>query len=160
MRVKSQKAFTLIETLVAMIILAGALVVLGNSWSGSLGAIRKSRNVTAAALLLQRKVTELELKYQDKFSEVPEDDGGDFGSDYPEYTWKLKTKKLEVPDLTAGLTAREGGASDMELTIVRQLTDLIEASVKEMKISITWKKGTKAQDYSITTYLIDWNKDL
>ncbi len=156
----NKKAFTLIETLVAMMILAGALVVLGNSWSGSLGAIRKSRNITVVSLLLQKKMVELELKYQGRFLDVPEEDAGDFGSDFKDFKWKLKTKKLEIPDLAASLTAREGGASDTEIAIVKQLKEIIDSSVKEMRVTLVWKKGTKELEYSVATYLVDWDKEL
>lgn len=156
-----KKGFTLLEVMVAVVILAGAILVLGNSWSGSQNALRKARNATKISLLLQKKMTELELKYKDKpLAEIPEDDNGDFGSDYKEYRWELKSKKLEIPDLTSALTAREGGASEMELTIVRQLTDLLETSVKEMRVSVIWKKNAKDYVYSLTTYMIDYTQSL
>jgi len=151
----NRRGFTLIETLIATVLLAGALIVLGNAWSGSLNAIRKARSLTTISLLLQRKITEYELKYKDKTAEIPEEEAGDFGEDFEPYSWKMQSKKLVVPNLSAALTAREGGASETEIMIVKQLTDLIENSVKEIRVSVTWKTDLKDLEYSVTTYLVD-----
>jgi prepilin-type N-terminal cleavage/methylation domain-containing protein len=150
------KGFTLIETLIAMVLLAGALIVLGNAWSGSLNAIRKSRSLTTLSLLLQRKMTEYEIKYKDKTTgEVPEEETGDFGSDFAPYTWKMQSRKIEMPDMSAALTARTGGATETEIMIVKQLQEMIEKSVKEMRVTVLWTTGEKVQEYSLTTYLVD-----
>lgn len=153
---RNRQGFTLIETLIAMVLLAGALIVLGNAWSGSLNAIRKSRSLTTLSLLLQRKMTEYEIKYKDKSGgEIPEGEEGDFGEDFGPYKWKMETRKLEMPDMSAALTARTGGATETEIMIVKQLQEMIEKSVKELKVTVLWSTNEKVQEYSLTTYLID-----
>lgn len=158
----NSKGFTLIEVIVATFLLAGALIVLSNSWSGSLNAFRKSRHITTVSLLLQKKVTETELRAQNKgVSDVPEEEAGDFGSDFPEFSWKIETKKLEMPDLASILTARDGGAQEIEMTIIRQITEAIENAVKELRVTVVWKRKDQSLEYSITTYLVDeQQKDL
>ncbi len=153
-----KKGFTLIETLIAMILLAGALIVLGSSWSGSLTAIRKSRSLTTLSLLLQKKITEYEIKYSEKKgSNIPEEEEGDFGDDFPNYRWKMQSKAIGVPDLSKALTARDGGATETEIMVVKQLKDMIESAVKELKVSVFWKVETKELEYSITTYLVNYD---
>ncbi len=155
------RGFSLIETLIAMMILSGAFLVLTNSWNGSLLAIRKSRNLSTVSYLLQKKTTELELKYKDKNpEEVPEDENGDFGSDFPNYTWKMKTEKLKMPDMSATLTSRDGGATEMELMIMKKVQEFIEKSVKEMRVSIVWKSGKRDVEYSVSTYLVDYSQSV
>ncbi len=162
--INARRGFTLIETVIAMIILTGALIVLTNSWSGSMLAVRKSRQLHSAALLLQKKITEYEILYEGKpLSEVKEEESGDFGDDYPDFSWSMKSKKIKIPDLSAGLTARDGGANEMELMIVKKLTEFIEKSVVEMKVTITQNskgKVRKPLDYSATTYLVDYGQNL
>ncbi len=153
-----RRGFTLIETLIAMVLLAGALIVLGNAWSGSLGALRKSRSLTTLSLLLQRKITEYEIKYKDRPADVPETEEGDFGEDFASYRWVMASKQIVMPDLTSLLTARDGGAKDEEIMIVKQLTEIISNAVKELKLSIFWKVQDKELEYSVTTYIIDHDK--
>ena len=156
---RNQKGFTLIETLIAMVVLAGALIVLGNAWSSSLNAIRKSRSLTTLSLLLQRKMTEYEIKFKDKgTSEVPEEETGDFGNDFAPYTWKMQSRKIEMPDLSNSLTARAGGATETEIMIVKQLQEVLEKSIKELKVTVFWTQGGKVQEYSLTTYLVDYDQ--
>lgn len=156
-----QRGFTLIEVLVAMMILAGSLLVISNTWSGNLASFRKSRRIDTINYLLKKKATELELKYQDKsLDEVPEEEKGDFGNDYPDYKWALKSKKMEFPDLAPILLSKEGGSNDQLISIVRQMTETISKSIKELKVSVFVKVGKKDQEFSVTTYLIDYNKSL
>lgn len=155
---KNIKGFTIIETLMATIIIAGAFVVLGSSWSGSLLAVRKSRQLTTVALLLQKKTTEFELKFAEK---IPEDETteetGTF-EDFPGFRWVVKTRKLELPDLAGTLTARDGGASEIEILIMKKLTETVQKTVREMKVSVFWKFQERENEYSITTYLVDYSK--
>ena len=73
--------FTLMEVLVALAILAGALVIVSSSWSGNFLRVRKSNLYNNAALLLESKMSELQAKYYGKtLEEIPEAEAGDFGS--------------------------------------------------------------------------------
>ncbi len=156
MNKRSRRGFTLVEVLIAMVLLAGALIVLGNAWSSSLTAIRKSRSLTTLSLLLQRKMTEYEIKFKDKSTgEVPEEETGDFGEDFGQFKWKMQSRKLEMPDMSAALTARDGGATETEIMIVKQLQEMIEKSVKELRVTVLWSQGEKVLEYSLTTYLVD-----
>ncbi|MEQ1876087.1 MAG: prepilin-type N-terminal cleavage/methylation domain-containing protein [Bdellovibrionia bacterium] len=157
----NRSGFSLIETVIAMIILAGAIITLTNSWSGSLLAIRKARQANTAALLLQQKMTEMEIKYEGKpFGEVKEEEAGDFGENYPEYTWQMKSKKLQVPDMSAGMSSRQEGVSEIETLIVKKLGEFIEKSVLELKVTISRQVKEKKLEYSATTYLVDYTQNL
>lgn len=137
-------------------ILAGAMVALSQSWNGSLFAFRKSQYVNTIVGLLKKKTVELEIKYKAKgFSEIPESDGGDFGSDFPDFTWQAETKDLEFPDLSPILVSQEGGANELLLTVVKQMTEYISKATKEMKVTVIWKSGKNEIKYSVTTYLVN-----
>lgn len=153
------KGFTLLEVLIAMIIIAGAVMVLANSWSGSFMQIRKSRLNNNVAVLLERKMIEVEVKYKNKFSEVPETDGGDFEDD-PDYTWKLKSKEIKVPDLTALLMSESGEANETLIAMIKQMTEYLNKTIKEVKVTIVFKGPRRTMEYSATTYLVDFGQDL
>jgi general secretion pathway protein I len=64
--------------------------------------------------------------------------------------------------LTATLTSQEGGADQMSLMIMRQLTEHFSKSIREMKLTIIYKPPTskKKMEYSVTTYLVDFQRDI
>jgi general secretion pathway protein I len=85
--------FTLMEVMIAMTILAIALVAIFQSQSQSISMSTDSRFMTTASLLAQSKMVEVEaattLDNQTK--------DGDFGPDYPEYTWHLEVGDTQLP---------------------------------------------------------------
>src|SRR4051812_29654423 len=97
---RSKTGFTLLETLIAMMILSMAVIMLASSWGGNYARMRRTQLKTDMVALLQRKMVEIDMKYKDKpLSSIPEDgEEDDFGSEYPQYKWKMTAKDLEIPD--------------------------------------------------------------
>jgi general secretion pathway protein I len=80
-----RNGFTLLEVMVAMSIIAIALVAILGSQSQSVSLAAEARFKTTASLLAQSKMAEMEAKNPaDLVSE-----SGDFGEDFPEYTWTV-----------------------------------------------------------------------
>jgi general secretion pathway protein I len=162
-RARTSNGFTLIETLIAMVMISFGLMVLANSWSGNVVRLQKSRINSNIASLLQRKMTEIEVLYQDKPLDVPEDGSGDFGASFPEYFWELKSKEFEMPDLSSLLTAKDGGADEISLMIAHSVTEYIKKSVREVTVTVVYKgAGTKGHDLrnAVTSYFVDYTKDV
>lgn len=158
---KYTRGFSLIETLVAMSILAGALVLLSNAWTGSFAAIRKSKLHHDVSLLLERKMTEIELEYRGKpLSEIPEEEEEDFGKDYPNFSWKMTSRQLEIPDMSSMLLGGDENGNEMLATLFKQLFELINKSVKEVKVSIIVADKKKTREYSLVTYFVDYDQPL
>jgi general secretion pathway protein I len=89
----AEAGFTLLEVMLAMSILAIALVAVFQSQSQSISMMARSRFDTAAPLLAQSKMAELEaIKSADVTS-----DSGDFGDDYPGYSWSFEIMGTEIP---------------------------------------------------------------
>lgn len=160
---KTKLGFTLLETLLAMLILSSGILLLNKSWSSSFMRIRKTQINTEVSTLLQRKMVDIDMKYRGKTLEsIPEEEEDDFGSDYPQYRWALKSKELVLPDFSSALTSQDGGANERLLLIMKQLTDHLAKAVKEVKVSVFYKPdGSENEvEYSVTTYYVDYNKDL
>jgi general secretion pathway protein I len=156
-----QRGFTLIEVLVALFILTGAIIVIGNAWSGNFMRIRKSAMYNDAATLLERKMVETEAKYREKpLNEIPEEDGDTFGHDYPQYRWTLKSREFKMPDLTPILVGQEEGATEDVISLVKQLSETIAKAIKEVKISVFIKRGNKEVEFSATQYFVDYGADV
>jgi len=87
------KGFTLIEVMIAMAILAAVLVVVFQLQSQSISMSTDSRFMTTAALLAQSKMAEVEAgSILDTNSK-----DGDFGTDFPDYTWHLDIGDTQIP---------------------------------------------------------------
>ncbi|MBX3040349.1 MAG: type II secretion system protein [Bdellovibrionaceae bacterium] len=160
---RNRRGFTLLEIILAMAILSSGILLLANSWSGSFMRIRKTQQVTEVAALLERKMVELDSKYRGKpLASIPDEEGDDFGSDYPNYRWAMKSQEFELPDLSTGLTSQEGGANEMLLMVMKQMTEHLKKTIKEVRVSIFYKSGNagKEIEYSITTYYVDYDRPI
>lgn len=108
---KKEKGFTLMEIMVAMAILAIALVSIFQLQSQSISMATDSRFMTTAALLAQSKMADVESRSP----LLNQSEQGDFGADYPDYTWHLvisdaqlqQFKKIELT-VTNKLFIRRG----------------------------------------------------
>jgi general secretion pathway protein I len=82
---KKHSGFTLLEVMVAMAIMAITLMAVLDSQSASISRVSEAKFSTTAPFLAQKKMAEIEiLKPGDLDS-----DSGDFGNDYPGYSWEL-----------------------------------------------------------------------
>lgn len=123
--------------------------------------VRKTQLNTEVSALLERKMVEIELEYADKpLDSIPEEKEDDFGSEYPQYSWKMESKEFEVPDFSATLTAQSGGADELTLTVMKTLTEHLSKSIKEVKVTVIYKGGKKPLNFSATQYFVDYDKPL
>lgn len=151
--------FTLIETLVALVITVGAALLLSNAWSGNYLRVRKSAMYNNVALLLERKVVEMEAKYRGKSTGEIKDEEGNFGDDYPQYRWTFSTQPFEMPDL-APLVNQEGGADQMMLTVLSKMREIVNKSILEATTTVYVNSGQKEVSYSVTTYFVDYESEV
>jgi general secretion pathway protein I len=155
------KGFTLIETVLALVILSSGLLLLANSWGGSIMFVRKAQFSTEVTALLERKMAEIEIEYSGKaLDSIPEEKEDDFGSEFPQYSWKMESREFEFPDFSATLTSQEGGADQTSLTMMKTLTTHISKSIKEVRVTIFFKGGKKPMSFSATQYFVDYDREI
>lgn len=87
----AQAGFTLMEVMVALIVVAIALLAVYRMHSQTLFMDYQSRFDTTATLLARQKLTEMEDAKA--LSELTTDEGT-FGDDYPGYAWKMEGEVL------------------------------------------------------------------
>src|SRR6185437_3056676 len=112
-----ERGFTLLETLIAMMIISGAVIVLSNAWSGNFMRLRKTALLQQVSHLIERKMIEIDIKYRNDVGSIPKEDKGDFDG-YPKFRWELKSHEFEMPDLTPIIMAKAdkgNGTSDLLL---------------------------------------------
>ncbi|MBU4425857.1 MAG: prepilin-type N-terminal cleavage/methylation domain-containing protein [Proteobacteria bacterium] len=96
--------FTLLEVMVAMAIIAIALTAVLGSQSQSVSLASEAKFNTTAPLLAQSKIAEIEVAEQGALA----GDSGDFGEDFPGYTWELSVEDItfEEPENVSDLLKR------------------------------------------------------
>jgi general secretion pathway protein I len=148
----SQRGFSLIEVLVALSVIAGALLVVSMAWSTSHLRMKKMKMNYQVASLLDLKVAELERKYKNEITLLPEEDEGDFNDlspEYKDYTWKMVSKKFELPDLTPILAQQQDNANPMLAMVIEQMTDFFNQSVKELTVTVVYKQKKNIVHFSM-----------
>ena len=94
-KVNSSSGFTLLEVMIAMAILAIALVAVFQSQSQSISMAGQARFATTASLLAQSKMAEVETMDPGEINA----DSGDFGDDFPDYSWKVDVTEAQVENV-------------------------------------------------------------
>ena len=94
-KANSSSGFTLLEVMLAMAILAIALVAVFQSQSQSISMAGQARFATTASLLAQSKMAEVEKMDPGEINA----DSGDFGDDFPDYSWKVDVTETQVENV-------------------------------------------------------------
>lgn len=110
---RQEAAFTLLEVMVAVAVIAMSFTALLASQSQSLSLAAASRFETVAALLARQKLTELSAA---DFAGLS-GGSGDFGEDFAEYHWKTEVSELTEDE--TGIKGSGGLLKLVELTISR-----------------------------------------
>lgn len=102
MIVGRRRAFTLVEMIVATLLLAIGVVAALTAFSTATTATRIAGEIDSAALLARRNVADLSLRKQPLLAGV---ESGDFGDAFPGFGWQrrieaTKHKGLYLVDLT------------------------------------------------------------
>ncbi|WP_409477527.1 type II secretion system protein [Pseudobdellovibrio sp. HCB154] len=161
MSLKKQKAFTLIEVVLAMMIMASGLLILTNSWAGTYTRLKKTQTQVQLAALLERKIVELEREFKGQpLDSIKEEDTGDFGSELEGYTWEMKSQKVEFPDLS-GIIGGVGENQNLDLvSIMKLFSEHLSKSVKEVKVTVTYKDKKKPITVDVVFYIVDYDRPL
>jgi general secretion pathway protein I len=89
---RNSRGFTLLETVVALAILAMALMAIFDINSGAVGNHAYAKKLTVATLLARSKMTDLEQKLHDEgFSNDDDEESGDFSREgWESFKWRAK----------------------------------------------------------------------
>jgi general secretion pathway protein I len=163
MKLKNAKAFTLIEVVLAMMVMASGLFILATSWGGTYNRLRKTQIQVQLASLLERKVVEIEREYKNKsLDTIPEEKEDTFGDDLPAYSWKMTSQKLELPNLATVLESQQEGTKVDLASLMKIFSEHISKSVKEVKVEIKYKdkQNKKPITVDVVFYMIDYDRPL
>ena len=114
---KNRRGFTLLEVMVAVSIIAIVLVSIVRLQGQTISMNETIRFYAIAPLLAQAKLSEITSKPED----FQDSQSGDFGDDYPGYTWTAKIEKLSVEVVES---------ATLELKKIDMLVDLNNGQMK------------------------------
>lgn len=109
--VENHRAFTLLEVMIAISIIAVALVTLLGSQSRSLSHATEAQFNVMAPMLAALKLAEVQRKVVDA-----ENSEGDFEEDFPGYSWKMAIEEAAF-DKTKALAGLDPPLQKLELTV-------------------------------------------
>lgn len=149
---KNKSAFTLIEVMLAIGILAMSFAALLQLSGTAMRTSARAESVTVATMLARQKMAEQMIKLErdaleGKFPGSDEENGGDFDSPYDNYKWNVKIRKVEIP-----VPPQEQQDSQAQLTqmIAKQIGD----ALREVKLIVSWEDLNDKQELVVTTHVV------
>ena len=156
------RAFTLIEVVLAMMIMASGLFILTVSWAGTYNRLRRTNIQVTMTTLLERKAFEVEREFKNKsLDSIPEEKEDDFGSELPGYSWKMKSQKLQFPDLSPLLKGEGEIGQGLDIaTLFKLFSEHLSKSVREVRVEVIYKGDKKPMFADVVFYMVDYDKPL
>ncbi len=124
-KLQDQGGFTLLEVMIAISILAISMTMLFGSQSQSISLITESQFNTQVSLLSGLKIAFIESGKEELINGE-----GDFGDDFPGYSWKVE---VETP------------------SIDEPLLDEVAEEIKQVDLTISW--GEERFAYTLRYYI-------
>lgn len=173
-----RRGFTLLEVLIALAILAGALAVLMGTVANSSQQAVYSNQLTRVGLLAQSKMTDLEYElYEEGFSDHVENFRGNFREEgYPEITWEADIHPVEIPpgveeELLGQVNAQLFGGQDakgalrgnaafssklpMLVSMVPMMINQIGNKTRRVRLTVHYEFAGSPRDLTVSQYVID-----
>lgn len=169
------RAFTLLEVMVALGILAVALVVLLEVQASSLLMAQQARALTVATQLARGKMYDCQEKLRkDGFPIGDFHQNGNFGDEgYEKFTWECHAYPFEMPasgavdaassPLTGMLGGAGGEGSQVDTSMamgflgpaLSGVGDALKNAVREMVVVVRWEDDGVSDEIRVTTHMID-----
>lgn len=157
--------FTLLEVLIAMSIMLVAFASILMVQSSAISSSVKTKHMTIVGMLSKGLMVETERKIEGKtFDEVSKEEKGIFPEPYQDYRWVKEIKEMELPQISGGGGAaktegsEEGSDASTEM-LTKLITQFLSKSLREVTITVFWKRGTGEQKFQLTTYWVDLNHE-
>ncbi len=160
--VAGSKGFTLLEVMIALAIMVVGLAAILMIQSNSIEATSRTQQINTVSMLARNLMIETELQIQGKtFTEVKEEESGNFPKPYEEFKWSRKVKEVQFPNLGGGGGDQggEGGANAAAEMISKLVTNFLSKALREVRVTISWPRGKGEVSQEFTMYWVDLNHE-
>jgi Tfp pilus assembly protein PilV len=141
--------------------------------SSSMNSALKARQIHEVSVLARNAMIQTEVEISGKkFDDISAEATGQFDAPYEDYSWTRKVKEVKLPNLSGLSKATQGDKGNASANadeeeknsaIVEQMTKVItnflSKAVREVTITVSWKRGTTTQKYDLAMYWVDLNSD-
>lgn len=157
---QAEGAFTLMEVMIAIGILAISLVAIFSVQASSITAAGRVRNLTAATLLAQSKMIDIERELMEEgFSDFAEEINGNFEEEgWPEFRWSATVAKVKIPIPTSMPGEDNSGFASLMSGYSSMITDLIGNALRECNLTIEWDEGNATHEMTLATHFIEFGR--
>ena len=165
---RDPEGFTLLETMIAMAIMMIAFASILMVESSSINTSAKAKQMNVVARLAKNKMIESEFDYEGKtFDEYKKEDGGVFPEPDQDYTWTREVTEVTFPDFSSGAAKKEAsggasseaGGSEQADMLAKLMTQFLSKAVREVTVTISWKRGDGTQSFAVSTYWVNLNNE-
>lgn len=154
-KIRNFKGFSLAEVMAAMSIVTLSILTLSYTWSGNYSRMRKIKIYNDMAYLLEMKMKELEVKYENmSFDQIPKKEEGKFEKKYSKYKWIFLIKTFELPDLENIFLDTKGEISEIEKILFRSIKDFLMQNIREVQLTVSIQIKKKELKQSVATYFV------
>jgi general secretion pathway protein I len=177
MTAKGQRGFTLMETMLALAILAGGLALSIATTAANVRQAHRAQVLGVATNLARGKMYDIEEELvHEGFQELEQTMDGDFSDeDWPDIIWEAKVEKIELPGLASlqaadsasedgdaldgasGTSEDSTGAGMLGAGIVgsqfEMISSVLEMSIRRVTLKVTWTVGQATEDMTIVAYI-------
>ena len=165
-----EAGFTLLEVIIALAIMVVAFTSILSVESGSINASARARQLNIVAMLAKGTMVDTELKLEGKtFEEAKKEEGGTYETPYQDYRWAATVKEIQFPQLNVSGASGSGdkkeedknpeGTTDIIGTMTKLVTKFLSKAVREVNVTVFWKKGTGEQKFTLSTYWVNLEQD-
>ena len=154
----NNKAFSLIEVLSAILLLAGLIAIMVQLSYGNNRRIKKANHLRKIARLLDLKMMELKQEYQGaNIANLPPEDQGEFEEE-KSYFWSYETQALQLPNRSLILSLMKLPDNPLNNQLAETLKSVFSDTVIELKLTVGYKAGKeKRLSYSLGAYFVDYD---
>ena len=133
-----EKAFTLIEVMLTITILAVGIIGVLRAYAVSINVMKIGQYSIDSLCLLKQKIAEIEQEAIEKETLLPGVDGGRFKGRYKDFEWKSQVKELYFLDIQ---TEEEGEPIELK------------PDLNEVKVTVTNEHAMPVRKFSLVTYV-------
>lgn len=152
---KSAKAFTLIEVIASLFLMAIALTGIIQGQTGSIRTVVRSEKLSQAYLLAQQKMTELELDLRKtNFEALPEEQKGEFENEnLKEFRWSIRLDRVDLGCFVPGDVT---DSRDQTGGFFQLAQDVFEKAIRKIVVRVEWNEGGQVRAAQLAQLYVDF----